>query len=146
MEGETKDTKKYKILIVDDDKFLSNMYTIKFQREGFEVFVANDGPSALGKITGEGLVPDVIMLDMIMPVMDGLEILEKIREDKLVPEAKIIFLTNQSQAVDVQKAKDLGINGYIIKATTIPSEVVAEVRKTLGGEIKTEDVLKKLPV
>lgn len=125
------EAQKKKILIVDDDKFLLNMYTIKFQKDDFEVTTAADGSEAVEKLQA-GLVPDAIVLDIVMPVMDGLEVLEKIRADKLTPNSKILILSNQGQSSDIEKAKQLGINGYIVKATTIPSEVVAEVKRMLS--------------
>ena len=127
------ETRKKKILIVDDDHFLVNMYSIKFSGSGFEVHTSLDGQDTLNKLR-DGLVPDVVMLDMIMPGMDGLELLSQIRKDKLAPQAKIIILSNQSQESDMERAKELGISGYIVKATTIPSEVVAEVQRVLAGK------------
>lgn len=121
----------YKILLVDDDKFLLNMYSIKFKKEGFEVDTASEGYDALNKLK-EGLNPNAILLDMVMPNMDGLEILGKIRSDKLATNAKIVILSNQGQSTDIEKAKQLGIDGYIVKATTIPSEVVAEITRILS--------------
>lgn len=122
--------KKPKILIVDDDKFLLNVYAMKFQKDGFEVFTATDGANALQRVE-EGLSVDVILLDIIMPSMDGLEFLKTIREKKLAQGSAVIILTNQSTSTDIEKAKALGIDGYIIKATTIPSEVVQEVTRIL---------------
>ncbi len=127
--------KPYNILIVDDDKFLLNMYSIKFQREKFSVTTAGDGAEALKKIE-EGFVPDAIVLDMIMPVMDGLEFLEKMRSDKMAEKSVVLVLSNQGQSSDIDKAKKLGIDGYIVKATTIPSEVVAEVNRMLLNKKK----------
>lgn len=121
---------KKKILIVDDDKFLVNMYSIKFKSAGFEVFSAFDGQETLAKLK-DGLVPDVVMLDMIMPAMDGVEILARIRKENLVPKAKVVILSNQNQPSDIERAKALGISGYIVKATTIPSEVVTEIQQIL---------------
>ncbi len=126
---------KRKIFIVDDDKFLLSMYSIKFQKEGFEVIVAVDGNDALTKLR-EGLKPDVIILDIVMPVMDGLELLQKIRDEHLVEDSIIIILSNQGQSSDIEKAKQLGVEGYIVKATTIPSEVLAEVKKVLARHNK----------
>lgn len=117
-----------KVLIVDDDKFLLNMYSIKFGKSGFEVNSASSGDEVFSKIKG-GYTPDIILLDIVMPGMDGFEILEKIRKENLVPQVSIIMLTNQGQLSDIEKAKSFGIDGYIIKATTIPSEVVAEVTR-----------------
>ncbi len=121
---------KYKILLVDDDKFLLNMYAMKFQKEGLEIFTATDGAVALQRLQ-EGLSPDVILLDIILPTMDGLKFLEELRKKKLVPNAAVILLTNQSESTDIEEAKKLGIDGYIVKATTIPSEVLNEVMKVL---------------
>ncbi len=128
-----KDNTPYKILIVDDDKFLLNMYSIKFQKEKFDVTVASDGMEALKKLQ-EGLSPDAIVLDIVMPVMDGLECLEKIRSEDLAKNATILILSNQGQSSDIDKAKRLGIDGYIVKATTIPSEVVTEVQRMLANK------------
>lgn len=123
----------YKILIVDDDKFLLNMYSIKFQKEKFEVTVASDGLEAFNKLK-DGFVPDAIVLDIVMPVMDGLEFLEKIRTEGFAKDATLLILSNQGQSSDIDKAKRLGIDGYIVKATTIPSEVVTEVQRMLANK------------
>jgi len=125
----------YKILIVDDDKFLLNMYSIKFQKEKFDVTVAGYGLEAFNKLK-EGFVPDAVVLDIVMPVMDGLEFLEKIRSEDLAKNATILILSNQGQSSDIDKAKRLGIDGYIVKATTIPSEVVTEVQRMLANKGK----------
>jgi CheY-like chemotaxis protein len=122
----------YKILIVDDDKFLLNMYSVKFQKENFQVTTAVNGLDALEKLRG-GLVPDAIILDIVMPVMDGLECLQNIRKENLVKSSVLIILSNQGQSSDIDKAKQLGINGYIVKATTIPAEVVGEVLRVLNA-------------
>lgn len=113
-----------KILLVDDDKFLLDMYLLKFKKSGLNIDTASTGTMALDKIKS-GTEYDIILMDIIMPGMDGLELLGQIREQKLVPNASIIMLTNQAD--DEEKAKALGVNGYIIKATTIPSEVVDKV-------------------
>jgi CheY-like chemotaxis protein len=116
----------YKVLLVDDDSFLLNMYSLKFSKSGFEVVSAQNGGEAIKKLK-EGFIPDIIVLDIIMPGMDGLELLQAIRQEKLIPKATVIMLTNQSDTAEIDKAKNLGINGYIVKATTIPSEVVDDV-------------------
>jgi len=116
----------YKIFIVDDDTFLLNMYSLKFSKNNYEVNTAQNAAEALRKIK-DGYLPDIIILDIIMPGMDGLELLHQFRKDKLVPNATIVLLTNQSDASDIEKAKALGVNGYIVKATTVPSEVVDNI-------------------
>lgn len=122
------ETKKVKVLIVDDDKFLLNMYSIKFSKNGFEVQTGVGGVDAL-KIIHDGYTPDIILLDLVMPGMDGLELLTKIKAENLAPKATVIMLTNQGQPSDIKRAEDIGVAGYIVKATTIPSEVVDEVVK-----------------
>lgn len=126
---------KYKILIVDDDKFLLNMYSAKFKKSGFNVEVVTGSEQALEKIQN-GFVPDVLLLDIILPKMTGLELYEKIKKDSLLPETITIMLTNQSENKDIEKAKELKVHGYIVKATTIPSEVVEEVIKIIEANKK----------
>jgi two-component system sensor histidine kinase ChiS len=117
---------KRTILIVDDDKFLLGMYSLKFEKGGFEVKVASAGNEAID-ILSNGFKPDILLMDLIMPMMDGFVMYENIKKANLAPDAIAIMLTNQGQTSDINRAKDLGIHGYIVKATTIPSEVVEEV-------------------
>lgn len=116
------------ILLIDDDQFLLDMYSLKFTNRGHHIITARDGADGLDQIKA-GLVPDIILLDMIMPKMNGLEFLEVFRAEKLVPKALVIMLTNQGQSTDIEAAEKYDIKGYIIKATTIPSEVVNEVER-----------------
>jgi len=120
--------KNIKVLIVDDDKFLLGMYSLKFANNGYDVDTTLGSMSALEKLRA-GDKPDIILLDIIMPHMTGLELLKTIREEKLVPGATIVMLTNQSQSSDIEEAKRLNVEGYIVKAATIPSEVLREVEK-----------------
>ncbi|MBX4210733.1 response regulator [Candidatus Parcubacteria bacterium] len=120
------ESKTYKVLLVDDDKFLVTMYANKFKTKNIEVTGANSGEDALGKLR-EGFVPDIILLDIIMPGMDGIEILEAMKKENLAPKAVYIMLTNQGDSPQIEKARELGVHGYIVKATTIPSQVVDEV-------------------
>ncbi|MFZ2484368.1 MAG: response regulator [Minisyncoccia bacterium] len=124
-------SKKCTVLIVDDDKFLLDMYRKKFEQEGATVDVAVGSDEALTKIR-DGAKPDILILDIIMPSMDGLELLELIRKENLVPESAVIMLTNESDQERIEKAKSLGIKGYIVKATSIPSEVVERVWEIVG--------------
>ena len=116
---------KHSVLIVDDDKFLLDMYRKKFESKGVTVDVAVGSAEALAKLRG-GAKPDVLILDIIMPDIDGIELLETIRKEKLVPNSVIIMLTNESNWDKIEQAKSLGIKSYIVKATTVPSEVVRE--------------------
>lgn len=125
--------KKPKILLVDDDHFLLDMYSVKFKSSGLEINVSGNSKEALEKLrAGEKF--DVIILDIIMPSVDGIEMLKVIRDEKLCPDASIIMLTNQAD--DEKKARELGVDKYIIKATTIPSEVVNAVLEVYKNKNK----------
>ena len=126
--------KKYSILLVDDDKFLLDMYRKKFEQSGAEVNVSVGSEDALTKLRG-GLTPDILILDIIMPAMDGLELLGVIRKENLAAKAVVIMLTNESDRDKIEKAKQLGIKGYIVKATSVPSEVVEETFKIANLEL-----------
>src|SRR5687767_9647325 len=113
-------TPAYSILIVDDDKFLLDMYALKFKERGFKVDIAPNAKEALTKLEG-GAVPDIIMLDIVMPGMDGLELLSEIRSKKLAERCITIILSNLGQKEDIDKGVALGIDGYIIKASCTPT-------------------------
>lgn len=119
-----------KILLVDDDAFLRDMYATKFKEEGYLVTVAKSGTQAMSILKDEGDV-DVVMLDMIMPGMSGLEMLEAINELDLPKKPNCIVLSNQSENSDVDEAVKAGAIGYIVKAEMIPSDVVKEVKKLI---------------
>jgi len=123
---------KKKILIVDDDTFLLDMYALKFSQNNFDVSATESGARALEKLRG-GLRPDIILLDIIMPEMDGFEMLEKINADKLSESSIKIILSNKGQPSDIERGNSLGAAGYIVKANSTPAEVVKEVM-----EISTE--------
>jgi CheY-like chemotaxis protein len=120
--------KKYKVLIVDDDKFLLEMYKKKFEKYELETDISVGPMDVLEKLRA-GVTPDILILDIIMPGMDGIELLKTIRDEKLSPNSIVVMLTNESDAERINGAKELGAAGYIVKATSIPSEVVEEVLK-----------------
>lgn len=130
MEQDT--TKQYKVLIIDDDKFLLDMYAIKFGQSGFEVLACLGAEEALEKIRA-GFLPDVILSDILMPSMDGFTFLERLRDERLAQGAKKIVLSNKGERPDIDKAVSLGAHGYIIKANVLPSEVVEKARRILSG-------------
>ena len=125
-----------KVMLVDDDHFIVNMYKIKFEHVGFECKMAANGKEAL-EIARSGYVPDVLFVDVIMPVMGGIELLETLRAEKLFENVPIVMLTNQSQAQDIDSARKLGVHSYIVKATTIPSEIVDEIEEMFGLKSST---------
>lgn len=116
-----------KVLLVDDDAFLRDMYATKFIECGHEVEAAADGQEALRKIK-EGEY-DVVLLDMIMPGMSGLDLLGEINKLGLSGKTKFVVLSNQSENSDQTAAEAAGAIGYIIKAEVIPSEVVKRVEE-----------------
>ena len=125
---------KRKILIVDDDSFLLDMYALKFNQNNFAVYTAENGVQAIEKLKG-GLAPDAFLVDIIMPEMDGFEMLEKINTEKLSPNSIKIILSNKSDQADVDRGTALGVAGYIIKANSTPLEVVNEVVNILAKQI-----------
>lgn len=122
-----------KILLVDDDRFLLDMYAIKFNKSGYEVKTADSTDAGI-KLIRDGYVPDIILADVVMPGMDGLEMVGKIKEENLAPSATIIMLTNQGSSDDIGRARKLNVDGYIVKATTVPSEVLKEVENVLTSK------------
>ena len=124
------ETKRKKILIVDDDSFLLDMYALKFSQNNFEVYTAPGGAQAIDQLKG-GLKLDVILMDIIMPEMDGFEMLEKINDEKLSENSVKIILSNKGQQSDIDQGKALGASGYIVKANSTPSEVIEQVKEIL---------------
>lgn len=118
---------KQQVLIVDDDKFLLEMYAMKFAEQGFEVRTALSGEATLAQLESGETKPDIILLDIVMPGLDGFELLSKMREKKLISSATVIILSNLGQREDIDKGLSLGADGYIVKASATPSEVVTKV-------------------
>ena len=129
-----KKKKKRTVLIVDDDKFLLDMYTVKFKEGDFEVVGVVGIMDALKQLK-EGFEPDVVLLDLVMPAMDGFEFLQKVKNEKLAEKAKFIVLSNLGQDSDIEKGKRYGADGYIVKASATPSEVVQYVTGILKKQI-----------
>lgn len=116
----------YRIYLVDDDRFLLDMYSVKFKAAGHEVTAFQGGPAVLEALRTKP-APDVVLLDIVMPEIDGFGVLEVIRAEKLgEPALKVVVLSNQGQPQDLERAKELKVDGYIIKASAIPSEVYTE--------------------
>lgn len=119
------------LVLVDDDKFLLDMYSMKFQQAGYRVQACLSVKAALEALRG-GFPADAVVFDLVMPEMDGFAFLQALRDEKLAPAAKRIALTNQSDDVEQQKAMELGADKYIIKASMIPSEVVSAVGEEIA--------------
>lgn len=117
------------VLIVEDDVFLSGIYQKKFEMEGFKVTMAGDGES--GWQTAKKKKPDIILLDILLPKLDGFAVLEKLKKDGETKNIPVILLTNLGQKDDVEKGLEQGAADYLIKAHFKPSEVVDKVNKIL---------------
>ncbi|HEX5774951.1 MAG TPA: response regulator [Candidatus Paceibacterota bacterium] len=120
----------YRLYLVDDDRFLLDMYAVKFKAAGHEVTAFSKGEELLAELRSKP-APDAILLDIVMPGLSGFDILSTIRKENLAESAKIIILSNQGQDTDISRAKEFKADGYIIKASAIPSEVYAETIKII---------------
>ena len=116
------------VLIVEDDNGLNDAYKIILESAGYNVQTTHDGKEALDYLAEAG-DPMAIFLDLKMSGMDGIEFIQALRKDNLCGKSTIVVLTNQGDSADIERAKDLAVDGYIVKATSIPSEVVDEVVK-----------------
>ncbi len=129
---------KKKIFIVDDDSFLLDMYAFKFSQNNFEVFTASNGAEVIEKLKS-GLQPDIILMDIIMPEMDGFEMLEKINNGKLSEHSVKIVLSNKNQESDISRGNSLGVAGYIVKSNSTPTEVIDQVTNILTKNAPVEN-------
>lgn len=129
--ADTETVKKHTIFIVDDDAFLLDMYALKFSQSGFEVKTASNPEKALELLRGN-YVPEIMLLDVLMPIMDGFQLLKVIQDEKLIGDAVKIILSNRGQHSDIELGQSLGASGYIVKASMTPSEVVTEVMRIVN--------------
>ena len=118
-----------KILIIEDDKFLRELIAQKLLKENYDISEAVDGEEGLKKITEER--PDLILLDLILPGIDGFEVLAKMKEDSALNQIPVIILSNLGQKEDVEKGLKLGAADYLIKAHFTPVEIVEKIRTIL---------------
>lgn len=120
--------KKY-ILLIEDDEFLAELYATKLNLEGFEVGLAVDGKKGLRMIKEKK--PDLLLLDIILPKLDGFELLKIMKADRELKDIPVILLTNLSQKDEVKRGLALGADDYLIKAHFMPSEVVKKIKQTI---------------
>lgn len=120
---------KLKILLVEDDEFLSRMYQSKLANENFTVFAAYDGKTGV-KLAEEKL-PDAVLLDIILPKLDGWGVLTAMKKNKSTQNIPVILLTNLGQKEDVDKGLAMGATDYLIKAYFTPAEVVEKIKKAV---------------
>jgi len=130
------ENKKIKVLIIEDDSYISDMYKIKLESDNFEVVIAEDGVIGLKQL--EKYRPDVILLDVVMPKVDGFSVLKTIKNNSEIKNIPVVMLTNLGQKDNVERGFELGASGYIIKAHFTPSEVVKKVKEILEKEGKAK--------
>lgn len=118
------------VMLVEDDEFLSDIYLKKFEMEGFKVSSANNGEKGLEEVKKKK--PDIVLLDILMPKMDGFTVLEHLKADEEVKNIPVILLTNLGQKDDVEKGLQKGAVDYLVKAHFKPSEVVEKIKKVLN--------------
>jgi len=127
---------RQRICIVDDDPFLLDMYNLKFQQAGYDVVCFTDSEKASEALRSDGKF-DAILLDLVMPKIDGFEVLRMIREENLCGEnVVVVILSNQGQDKDIARAEEFGIDGYLIKANTLPSEVLDYVKDLIDKKLE----------
>jgi DNA-binding response OmpR family regulator len=116
-------------LLVEDDAFLSELYSTKFKLEGFEVLAALDGEKGLELAQKKN--PDIILLDLILPKINGFVVLENLKKNQDTKDIPVILLTNLSQKGDIDRGLQMGAQDYLIKAHFMPSEVVQKIKQVL---------------
>jgi len=122
--------KQSNILLIEDEEVLANMYETKFKNEGFRIRKALDGEAGLKMVAEEK--PELILLDIIMPKLDGFSVLKRLKANEATKDIPVVLLTNLGQNEDVDKGQKLGAVGYLVKANLTPSEVVKKVKEFLN--------------
>jgi CheY-like chemotaxis protein len=121
---------KKKILIVEDDNFVAEVYSTKLLEMGHEITIAQNGEEGLNILKEN--TPDLILLDIIMPVMGGIEMLEELKKNEEWKKIPVILLTNVGEKDSIQKVQNLGVQDYLIKSHFTPAEVIEKIDAVLG--------------
>ncbi|MCX5720183.1 MAG: response regulator [Nitrospirae bacterium] len=127
-----------KILLVEDSKSLQQIYKTKLTYEQFHVLTADNGMEAIKILSQEK--PDLILLDLMMPLMDGYKVLQVVKTDPKLAHIPVLVFSAKGQSEEVEKALNLGAAGYVVKATTKPNEVVERIRKILSEQPKVKEL------
>jgi DNA-binding response OmpR family regulator len=121
--------KKIKVLIIEDEEMLVNMYISKFEKEGYQAEKASNG--RIGLEQAKKIKPDIILLDIMMPEIDGFMVLKDLKNDIDTKNVPVIMLTNLGQEEDIEKGNQLGASDYLVKANLTPAQVVEKVKTIL---------------
>ncbi len=120
---------KKTILMIEDDSFLRNLYRDKFENEGFNFIEATSGIEGINKIINEK--PDLVLLDILLPMRSGFDVLEEMNENGMILEIPVIIFSNLKQEVDIEEGRKLGAKDYFIKAETNFSDIVERIRELI---------------
>ena len=127
---------RQKVLIVEDDGLLQKIFKAKFTLEGYDVDTADDGEDGLAKVrTGS---PDIVLLDILIPKLHGLQVLAEIRRDPVIKNVPVVMLSNLSNTDQIERAMTMGAAGYLVKSDTSPGEVLEFVRDTIANMIRAD--------
>ncbi|PSO48746.1 MAG: response regulator [Actinobacteria bacterium QS_8_72_14] len=119
-----------RVLVVDDDAVIRNLLEVNLQLEGYEVSLAIDGGDALTQVAAAP--PDLILLDVMMPGMDGWDVAKRLKDDEIAAAIPVVLLTARAMRADVQRGTDLGVEGYVTKPFD-PDELLAVIDRLLGA-------------
>ena len=122
-----------RILLVEDDRFLRRAAEASLRQRGFAVTVAADGEEALAKVRAE--IPDLILLDLLMPKLTGIEVLRALRAEEATKKIRVLILSNSSREQDLEAIKELGVTDYLVKANLSPQELGDRVAQVLEGDV-----------
>jgi CheY-like chemotaxis protein len=122
------------ILVAEDDKLYARVYESKLTKEGYAVTVVGNGTEALKK--AKELQPNLMLLDLIMPEMDGFEVLKKIKEDTTTSKIRVVVMSNLGQESDIARAKDLGAEEYFVKSNVSITDLMTKIRTYAGEGVK----------
>jgi DNA-binding response OmpR family regulator len=131
-----------KLLIVEDDPLISRMYEKAFKASGHEIFLAGDGEKALEMLQIEGNRPNIILLDVMMPKMNGFDVLRKLEADEKLKNIPVILLTNLAGQQDAEKGLELGAVLYLVKSQYSPKEIVEKVEQIIESYGRKDNIPK----
>jgi CheY-like chemotaxis protein len=126
--------KQIKVLVAEDDKFLIKAYSAKLAKEGFTIIMAINGNEVITKAKAE--IPDVILLDLIMPEKNGFDALYELKQDETTKNIPVIITSNLSQESDIKRGKDLGAADYLVKSDTPIQEIIGRIKQVLAKSKK----------
>ncbi|MGE4554912.1 MAG: response regulator transcription factor [Candidatus Paceibacterota bacterium] len=117
------------IFLVEDEPFLASVLQLKLTKEGFKVIRASDGEEAINMLIDQGLRPDLILLDLILPKRNGFEVLETIRQEPILEKIPVIVISNLGQPSDIERGKSLGVIDYYVKAKFSIDELIQKIKE-----------------